>query len=105
MKALVSGKVFNADYQQQWLSQPATQRTTGPTRRAGSGYRISYQRFGPTAIYYHGGELPGFNSFMGYDPDNGVNIVVWTNLTLSPDGKTTAQAMLPTLLDEIYAGL
>ena len=41
-------------------------------------------------MYYHGGELPGFNSFMGYDPDNGVALVIWTNLTLSPDGKTTA---------------
>ncbi len=30
---------------------------------------------------------------------------VWTNLTLSPDGRTTAQAMLPTLLDQIYTGL
>ena len=59
------------------------------------GYGISYQRFGPNAaMYYHGGELPGFNSFMGYDPDNDVALVIWTNLTLSPDGKTTAQAML-----------
>ena len=56
-------------------------------------------------MYYHGGELPGFNSFMGYDPDNDVALVIWTNLTLSPEGKTTAQAMLPTVLDEIYAGL
>ena len=70
------------------------------------GYGISYQRFGPNAaMYYHGGELPGFNSFMGYDPDNDVTLVIWTNLTLSPDGKTTAQAMLAPLLDEIYAGL
>ena len=105
MRALVSGKVFNADYQQQWLTslQPED-----PNRPDGQqyGYGISYQRFGPNAaMYYHGGEAPGFNSFMGYDPDNGVTLVVWTNLTLSPDGKTTAQAMLPTVLDEIYAGL
>ena len=105
MRALVSGKVFNADYQQQWLTslQPED-----PNRPDGQqyGYGISYQRFGPNAaMYYHGGELPGFNSFMGYDPDNDVTLVVWTNLTLSPDGKTTAQAMLPTVLDEIYAGL
>ena len=70
------------------------------------GYGISYQRFSPTAaMYYHGGELPGFNSFMGYDPDNDVSLVIWTNLTISLDDKTTAQALLPTLLDEIYTGL
>jgi hypothetical protein len=42
---------------------------------------------------------------MGYNPDNDVTLVVWTNLTLSPDAMTTANAMMPTLLDEIYTGL
>ena len=105
MRALVSGKVFNADYQQQWLTSLQPEDPNRPDWQQ-YGYGISYQRFGPNAaMYYHGGEAPGFNSFMGYDPDNDVTLVVWTNLTLSPDGKTTAQAMLPTVLDEIYAGL
>jgi len=105
MKALVSGKVFNADYQQRWLSSSQAEDPDNPDGQK-YGYGIAYQRFGPNAsMYYHGGELPGFNSFMGYDPDNDVTLVIWTNLTLSPDGKTTAQALLPTVLDEIYAGL
>jgi D-alanyl-D-alanine carboxypeptidase len=105
MRGLVSGKVFNVDYQQQWLTSLQAEDPDQPEGQK-YGYGISYQRFGPNAsMYYHGGELPGFNSFMGYDPDNDVALVIWTNLTLSPDGKTTAQAMLPTLLDEIYAGL
>jgi D-alanyl-D-alanine carboxypeptidase len=105
MRALVSGKVFNAEYQQQWLTSPQAEDPDTPDGQK-YGYGISYQRFGPhAAMYYHGGELPGFNSFMGYDPDNEVALVIWTNLTLSPDGQTTAQAMLPILLDEIYAGL
>ena len=105
MKALVSGKVFNADYQQQWLTSLQAEDPAAPDGQK-YGYGISYQRFGPhAAMYYHGGELPGFNSFMGYDPDNDVTLVIWTNLTLSPEGKTTAQAMLAPVLDEIYAGL
>jgi D-alanyl-D-alanine carboxypeptidase len=105
MKALVSGKVFNADYHQQWLTSLQAEDPDAPDGQK-YGYGISYQRFGPNAaMFYHGGELPGFNSFMGYDPDNDVALVIWTNLTLSPDGKTTAQAMLPTVLDEIYAGM
>jgi D-alanyl-D-alanine carboxypeptidase len=105
MKALVSGKVFNADYHQQWLTSLQPEDPAAPDGQK-YGYGISYQRFGPNAaMFYHGGELPGFNSFMGYDPDNDVALVIWTNLTLSPDGRTTAQAMLPTVLDEIYAGL
>ncbi|HEY6649195.1 MAG TPA: serine hydrolase domain-containing protein [Mycobacterium sp.] len=105
MKALVSGKVLNADYHQQWLTSLQAEDPDAPDGQK-YGYGISYQRFGPNAaMFYHGGELPGFNSFMGYDPDNDVALVIWTNLTLSPDGKTTAQAMLATILDEIYAGL
>jgi D-alanyl-D-alanine carboxypeptidase len=105
MKALVSGKVFNADYQQQWLTSLQAEDPAAPDGQK-YGYGISYQRFGPNAaMYYHGGELPGFNSFMGYDPDNDVALVIWTNLTLSPDGQTTAQAMLAPMLDEVYAGL
>jgi D-alanyl-D-alanine carboxypeptidase len=105
MKALVSGRVFNADYHQQWLTSLQAEDAAAPDGQK-YGYGISYQRFGPTAaMYYHGGELPGFNSFMGYDPDNDVALVIWTNLTLSPDGKTTAQGMLAPVLDEIYAGL
>ena len=106
MKALVSGKVFNADFHQQWLASPQAEDPAAGPGGQKYGYGISYQRFGPhAAMYYHGGELPGFNSFMGYDPDNDVALVIWTNLTLSPDGNTTAQAMLAPLLDEIYAGL
>ena len=105
MRALVSGKVFNADYQQQWLNSLQAEDPDQPDGQK-YGYGISYQHFGSNAaMYYHGGELPGFNSFMGYDPDNDVALVIWTNLTLSPDGKTTANALLPTVLDEIYAGL
>lgn len=105
MKALVEGKVFDADFHQQWLASLQAEDPDAPDGQK-YGYGISYQRFGPNAaMYYHGGELPGFNSFMGYDPDNHVTLVIWTNLTLSPDGRTTAQAMLAPMLDEIYAGL
>jgi CubicO group peptidase (beta-lactamase class C family) len=105
IKALVTGKVFNASYHQQWLTSLQAEDPDAPDGQK-YGYGIAYQRFGPNAaMFYHGGELPGFNSFMGYDPDNDVALVIWTNLTLSPEGKTTAQAMLATILDEIYAGL
>lgn len=102
IRALVSGKVFDADFHQQWL---ASLQAEDPAQPEGQqyGYGISYQRFSPTgSMYYHGGELPGFNSFIGYDPENEVSLVIWTNLTLSPDGRTTANAMLPAVLELIY---
>jgi D-alanyl-D-alanine carboxypeptidase len=105
IRALVAGNVFNAEYQNQWLQSLQPEDPNRPDWQQ-YGYGISYQRFGPNAsMYYHGGEMPGFNSFMGYDPDNDVALVIWTNLTLSPEGKTTVNALLPTVLDQIYAGL
>lgn len=105
IRALVSGEVFDADTQQRWLASPQAEDPADPDGKK-YGYGIAYQRFGPhAAMYYHGGEMPGFNALMGHDPDNDVTLVIWTNSTLSPDGQTTANALLPAMLDEIYAGL
>ncbi|OKH66002.1 D-Ala-D-Ala carboxypeptidase [Mycobacterium sp. SWH-M5] len=106
IRALVTGKVLDAEHQQQWLDSLLPEDPDNPEGGQSYGYGISFQRFGPdAAMYYHGGEMPGFNSFMGFDPDNDVTLVIWTNLTLSPDNKTTANAMLPVILEEIYSDL
>ncbi len=46
--------------------------------------------------------MPGFNSFMGYDSASKMTLVVWTNLTVSLDGKVTANALMLKVLDQIY---
>ncbi|MGW4098292.1 serine hydrolase domain-containing protein [Mycobacterium sp. NPDC004974] len=105
IRALVTGAVFDDQFTQRWRE---SLRPEDPDHPDGQqyGYGISFQRFGPhAAMYYHGGEMPGFNSFIGVDPDNDVTLAIWTNLTLSPEGKTTANALLPTVLDQIYTGL
>ncbi|MET9467232.1 serine hydrolase domain-containing protein [Streptomyces sp. NPDC006544] len=104
IKALVTGKVLGPAAQQQWLRSPRPQDPAAPDAQK-YGYGIAYQRFTPRAsMYFHGGELPGFNSFIGHDPENDVTLVVWTNLTVSLDAKATAMALLPTVLDQVYAG-
>ena len=57
------------------------------------GYGIDQLRFGPNALYFRGGEMPAYKSFLGYDPTNRVALVVWTNLTVSQDGKPTANSI------------
>ncbi|MBV1850781.1 serine hydrolase domain-containing protein [Catellatospora tritici] len=105
IRALASGKVLDADHQRQWLRSLQVEDPANPDGQQ-YGYGITYQRFGPeAAMHYHGGELPGFNSFIGYDTDNDVTLVVWANLTLTPEGMTTANALLPTVLNQIYAGM
>jgi CubicO group peptidase (beta-lactamase class C family) len=58
------------------------------------GYGISQIIFGPNSVYFHGGAMPGYNSFMGYDPVNDVTLIVWTSLTISLDGNTIMLKML-----------
>ncbi len=102
IRALVGGKVFNADYQRQWLESPEPEDAGNPKGQR-YGYGITQITFGPNKVYFHGGELPGFNSSMGYDPDNDVTLVLWTNLTVSLDGQPTANTMMIKMLDQIYA--
>ncbi|MGW7101909.1 serine hydrolase domain-containing protein [Streptomyces sp. NPDC054838] len=105
IKALVTGKVLDAATQQQWLHSPRAEDPAAPEGLK-YGYGIAYQRYTPhAAMYYHGGELPGFNSFIGHDPENDVTLVIWTNLTVSLDAKTTANALLPTVLNQVYRGV
>jgi D-alanyl-D-alanine carboxypeptidase len=67
------------------------------------GYGIERQSFSPNVtMHYHFGELPGFNSFAGYDPGNKVTLVLWSNLTVSPDSRPTANALLLKVVEQIY---
>jgi D-alanyl-D-alanine carboxypeptidase len=43
-------------------------------------------------LYGHTGALPGYNSFMGYDPVNHVTIVAWGNPAPAANGFGPAEA-------------
>lgn len=102
MRALVGGKIFDADYQRQWIDSPEPVDPNNPKGQR-YGYGISLITFGPNKLYFHGGEMPGYNSFMGYDPVNDVTLIVWTSLTVSLDGRSPANTLMLKLLDLIYA--
>ncbi len=101
IEALVSGRVLDPEYQQRWL---ASLRPVDPGKPGGQqyGYGISQLRWGSNAVYFHGGETPGYNSFIGYDPTNKITLIVWTTLPVSLDEKPTANALMLKVLDQIY---
>lgn len=102
IRALVGGRVFDADTQRRWLDSP---RPTDPAQPTATqyGWGIERQTFAPDAtMYFHFGELPGFNSFAGYDPGNKVTLVIWSNLTVSPDSRPTANVLLNKVVEQIY---
>lgn len=52
----------------------------------------------------HNGQLPGYSSFMGSDPNRGVTVVLWANFAPSADGRDSANvladAVVPLLLNK-----
>ena len=101
MRALVGGEVLDTDFQRQWFESLVPEDPGAPQGQK-YGYGITEIAFGPNRLYFHGGEMPGYNSFMGHDPVNDVTLVVWSNLTLSLDGQHTANSIMLKILDEIY---
>jgi Beta-lactamase len=63
-------------------------------------YGLAIAKFG--ALYGHTGEVPGFNTFAGTDPQHKVTIVVWVNLHPTADGRAAATLIAKGLIDEMY---
>jgi D-alanyl-D-alanine carboxypeptidase len=101
IQALVGGRVLKADYQRQWLDSVQPEDPSKPEGQK-YGYGISQFSWGPNAIYFHGGEMPGFNSKISYDPTNQLTLIMWSNLTVSLDGQQTANTLFVKMLDHIY---
>ena len=101
IRALVTGRVLNAAYQHRWFDGLQPQDPSKPDGQR-YGYGISQLRWGPNTIYFHGGETPGYNSKICYDPANQMTLVVWTNMAVSLDGQQPANTLMVNVLDQIY---
>jgi D-alanyl-D-alanine carboxypeptidase len=101
IQALVTGRVLNTEYQRRWIDSPKPEDPSKPDGQQ-YGYGIAKLHWGSNTMYFHGGETPGFNSFIGCDPGNDVTLVIWTNLTVSLDELATANALMLKVLDQIY---
>jgi D-alanyl-D-alanine carboxypeptidase len=66
MRALVGGNILDAHYQRQWLDSPEPEDPSKPLGQK-YGYGIAHITLGPNSLYFHGGEMPGYNSFMGHE--------------------------------------
>jgi D-alanyl-D-alanine carboxypeptidase len=65
-------------------------------------YGLAIAKYG--GVYGHAGEVPGFSTFAGHDPVNHVTLVVWANLTPSPDGRSPATTIARAVAGQVYAG-
>ncbi|WP_308799719.1 serine hydrolase domain-containing protein [Agromyces silvae] len=82
--------------------QEARMNSLTPTSPAPNAPRYGWNigQFGQ--FYGHSGELPGFNSFMGYDPVADVTLVVWANLAPAANGTGPAASIAQLVIKEMY---
>ncbi len=83
VKVLVGGGLLDQAMQKTRLDSLKPPQPGAPTK-----YGLALAQFGP--FIGHDGSLPGYQSFMGFDPATSSTIIVLTNLQTSPDGKSTA---------------
>jgi len=94
VEAMGSGALLDDDLQQRRLSDVVV------TANGDAAYGMGIAQFG--SLYGHTGELPGYNSFMGYDPVNHVTVVVWTNLAPAANGKAPATTIARAFIENMY---
>jgi D-alanyl-D-alanine carboxypeptidase len=85
VKAMVGGGLLN----------PAMQKIRFDSIRdisSGAGYGLGIAKFGP--MYGHDGQLPGFSSFMAYDPKTDTALIIGCNLAAEPRNGTNAAVVL-----------
>ncbi|ASN51311.1 serine hydrolase [Sinomonas sp. R1AF57] len=93
VEALGSGRLLSADMQR-------TRMESIQMTQPNAGYGMNIAQFG--AMYGHTGELPGYNSFMGYDPANRVTLVTWANLAPLPDNRAPATELAKLVIGKLY---
>jgi D-alanyl-D-alanine carboxypeptidase len=68
-----------------------------------TGYGLGIVRF--DKLYGHDGQIPGYMTFMGHDPESGLTIVIATNLATIPNGEGSALAILKGILPTFYPNM
>ncbi|HZZ46154.1 MAG TPA: serine hydrolase domain-containing protein [Pseudonocardia sp.] len=97
VKALVAGGMLDATTQRLRLDSI---RSTNPEQPQSAGYGLGIAQFGP--LLGHDGQLPGYMTFMGYDPGARLTIVIGTNLAAVPAGEGSALVLLRAMLPVFY---
>jgi D-alanyl-D-alanine carboxypeptidase len=91
-KALATGKLLSSVAHREQLSF---------TLQSQDGYGLGVTNYFPGFVG-HDGANPGFQSWMGYQPQTGATIVVLTNLYPASDGGLSADPLAAIILQELF---
>ena len=94
VKAMVGGGLLDAKMQKIRFDsiRPIT---------SGAGYGLGIAQFGP--MFGHDGQLPGFSSFMAYDPKTETTLIIGANLSAEPThGANAATELAKAAMGVLY---
>jgi D-alanyl-D-alanine carboxypeptidase len=97
VEALVGGGLLSDELQRRRLDSIPPADPGAPDSAA---YGLALARFGP--MLGHDGSLPGYQSFMGHDPNRRITLVIVTTLQFGPAGEQPANQLAKTILGELY---
>jgi D-alanyl-D-alanine carboxypeptidase len=97
VKALGGHGLLNKQMQAERIASP---QPVDPSKPDGPAYGLGIVKYGH--LYGHTGELPGYDSFIGYDPQRDITVVTWANLLNSPNGRSTGGTLETTVEKELY---
>ncbi|MET7299192.1 serine hydrolase domain-containing protein [Embleya sp. NPDC005575] len=95
--ALATGTLLSPEIQRERLTFVPTSDAPGAP-----GYGLAIADF--AGFLGHDGQLPGYNSFVGYNPQSCATIVVLANLNQSPDGNAPADELTKLILAKVFPG-
>lgn len=96
VEALVDGGLLDAATQKIRMDSIVPSNPAAPS----AGYGLGIAQF--DKLYGHDGQIPGYMTFMGHDPESGLTIVIATNLATIPNGEGSALAILKGIIPVFY---
>ena len=93
VEALATGELLSPEIQRERLTY------VSPAPSPEVNYGLAVADF--AGFIGHDGQIPGYNSFMGHNPENGATIIVLTNLYSAPDGNAPATEITKLILKEL----
>lgn len=97
VKALGDGELLSKKTQRQRL---ASVRPVDPSKPDGTAYGEAIVKYGE--LYGHAGEIPGYMTFMAFDPKRDITVIAWANPIAAPDGRLTASGLSQIVVDKLY---
>lgn len=98
VRALVEGDLLDEKMQRIRMDSIAP---IDPAAPDVAGYGLGIVRFG-LHLFGHDGQIPGYMTFMGHDPESDLTIVVATNLATVPSGEGSALVLVKGMLPTFY---